>query len=128
MKIEGSVILRYMRDASRFTRASPELTPPIAVALQGDEMLVGWYVNDEPLCGAMIVFTDDAMTFGTLASHRRLAYTDVLKSHFPKKESETTHLMVTTTSGPVEIVIAHSLRGRDAFCLGLALWQLSGRR
>ncbi len=128
MKIAGSVILRYMRDASRFTRAAPELTPPIAVALHGDEILVGWYVNDEPFSGVAIVFTDEAMTFGTVATHHRLAYTDVLRSHFPRKESETTHLMVTTTSGPVEIVIAHSLRGRDAFCLGLALWTLSGRR
>lgn len=128
MKIAGSVVLRYMRDTSRFTRASPASTPPLDVVLCDDEVLVGWYENDEPFRGSVIVFTDDAMTFGTAADHRRLAYANVVKSHFPEKTSETTHLTVTTTNGTEKILIAHSLRGRDAFCLGLVLWSLSDRR
>lgn len=128
VNIAGLVVLRNMRHASRFSRAEPELTPPITVSLRDGEVLVGWYTNEVPFSGEAIVFTDEAMTYGTASRHRRLAYADVLKVHFPKKELETTHLTIETASGQDEIIIAHSLGARDAYCLALALWSLNGRR
>ncbi len=121
MKIAGSVILRNMKHAARFTRAAPELTPPLDVELGDDEVLVGWYENVERFSGSVIVFTDEAMTFGTAASNRRLVYADVYKVNFPKKTIDTTHLTLETVHGTVAVVIANSLRGSDAYSLGGAL-------
>lgn len=127
MALVDSVIRRHMKQTSTgaFTTFTGTQDMPVAVELQSDESLVGWYQNPPPWSGCFVVFTSRALYIVDGARVERIAFGDVVGYESPASKVDVTGVRLLTRAGFRFVRMAGSFgpdgSRKDAFSFVMAI-------
>ena len=129
--IVHTVVRRYMKYSPWLAWYDGSQPPPLPVAAESGEEIVGWCSNPPPWEACVVLFSTTALYSSDGRATIRIPWSDIVEYDGPKSKQDATGLTVHTARGDHFIRLAGSY-GRagnlkDAFGLGMVLRALMDR-
>ena len=94
-----SVVRRHMKDTSGFVLYADGAALPVALTLEGNEKLIGWYRNPAPWHDSVLLFTTNAIwTFDGNAAER-LPLREIAGYESPQSKESATGIRIRFRDG-----------------------------